>query len=60
MNRFFRIILAIVALASLMFGQNPGQRAVVRFADSAEFLVKRMIGLTTFRDVQLFERISMG
>jgi len=30
MNRFFRIILAIVALASLMFGQNRGQRAPAR------------------------------
>jgi len=27
MNRFFRIILAIAAFASLMFGQNRGQRA---------------------------------
>src|SRR5215471_5128944 len=30
MNRFFRIILAIVAFASLMFGQNRGQRAPAR------------------------------
>jgi hypothetical protein len=30
MNRFFRIILAIVALTSLMFGQSRGQRAPSR------------------------------
>jgi hypothetical protein len=30
MNRFFRIILAIAAMASLMFGQNRGQRATAR------------------------------
>jgi hypothetical protein len=34
--------------------------APYRVANFAEFLMKRMFPLTTFRDVQLFERILVG
>jgi hypothetical protein len=43
-----------------MNAREIGMYTLSEFANFAQFLVKRLIGLTTFRDVQLFERISLG